>query len=83
MLPFTLTVIFTTFVCIVCSEGPQWKAVRSELNPVVMPRKLGKHVKRLDEVSSTFLSVVKESTEKDGYSRDLMEFIPFWSAEGK
>jgi cytochrome P450 len=46
---------------------------------VVNPRKLGRHVERLDPVSQTFLEIVQESVDKDGYSRDLMEFLPFWS----
>jgi cytochrome P450 len=61
------------------SDGPEWKKLRSELNPVVNPRKLGRHVERLDPVSQTFLEIVQESVDKDGYSRDLMEFLPFWS----
>ena len=69
-------------VCMSCSEGPDWKKIRSDLNPVFMPRKLGRHVKRLDPVSQTFLEIVQESVDKDGYSRDLMEFLPYWSVEG-
>ena len=49
---------------------------------MVNPRKLGRHVERLDPVSQTFLEIVQESVDKDGYSRDLMEFLPFWSMEG-
>jgi cytochrome P450 len=63
------------------SDGPEWHKARSELNPVVNPRKLGRHVNRLDPVSQTFLEIVQESVDKDGYSRDLMEFLPYWSVE--
>ena len=66
-----------------CSEGPEWKALRSELNPVVVPRKLGKHVQRLDAVSETFVEMMQESVQDDGYSTDLMDLLLYWSAEGE
>ena len=49
----------------------------------MIPRKLRRHIKRLDAVSETFLELVQESVDEQGYSRDLMEFIPLWSFEGK
>jgi cytochrome P450 len=66
---------------LVTSEGQDWQNLRSLLNPVVMPRKLGRHVHRLNDVCETFLELAQASVQDDGYSKDLMEFLPSWSAE--
>ena len=65
-----------------CSEGKQWKEARSKLNPVFVPRKLGRHVHKLNAVNDTFIRVAQEGAEADGYSKDLMELLPYWSMEG-
>ena len=65
-----------------CSEGAEWKAIRSKLNPVFVPRKLGRHVHKLNAVHDTFLRVAQEGAEADGYSKDLMKQLPYWSMEG-
>ena len=65
------------------SEGKQWKALRSKLNPVFVPRKLGRHVHKLNAVNDTFIRVAQEGAEADGYSKDLMELLPYWSMEGR
>ena len=65
-----------------CSEGKQWKEARSKLNPVFVPRKLGRHVHKLNAVNDTFIRLAQEGAEADGYSRDLMELLPYWSMEG-
>ena len=63
-------------------EGKEWKEVRSKLNPVFVPRKLGRHVHKLNDVHDTFIRVAQEGAEADGYSKDLMELLPYWSMEG-
>ena len=52
------------------------------MNPVFVPRKLGRHVHKLNAVHDTFLRVAQEGAEADGYSKDLMELLPYWSMEG-
>ena len=47
-----------------------------------VPRKLGRHVHKLNAVNDTFIRVAQEGAEADGYSKDLMEFLPYWSMEG-
>ena len=70
------------FASCACSEGKQWKEARSKLNPVFVPRKLGRHVHKLNTVNDTFIRVAQEGAEADGYSKDLMELLPYWSMEG-
>ena len=67
---------------LVYSEGKQWKEARSKWNPVFVPRKLGRHVHKLNAVNDTFIRVAQEGAEADGYSKDLMELLPYWSMEG-
>ena len=47
-----------------------------------VPRKLGRHIHKLNAVNDTFIRVAQEGAEADGYSRDLMELLPYWSMEG-
>ena len=50
---------------------------------MVVPRKLGKHVQRLNAVAETFIEMMKESVQDDGYSTDLTNLLLYWSAEGE
>ena len=47
-----------------------------------VPRKLGRHVHKLNAVHDTFIRVAQEGAEADGYSQDLMELLQHWSMEG-
>ena len=66
-----------------CSEGEEWKELRSTMNPVFVPRKLGRHVHKLNAVHDTFVRLAQEGADTDGYSKDLMELLPYWSMEGE
>jgi cytochrome P450 len=62
-------------------DGPEWKKLRSDLNPILSTRRLGKQVERLDGVSQTLLEMLQESVDRDGYSKNVMDFLPYWSLE--
>ena len=65
-----------------CSEGKEWKEVRSTLNPAFTFRKLGRYVKKLNPVNDTFIRVAQGGADAEGYSKDVMDLLPYWSMEG-
>ena len=63
-------------------EGEEWKEARSQLNPGIVLRRLNAIAYRLDEVADTFIEIMLENQDKNGYVPDIRSFMGPWSTEG-
>ena len=68
-----------------CSDGREWKRLRSALGRPVVPRKLQDQVPRLEQTAEVFLQVAMDSASADehGYTRNAHQLLQRWAMEGE
>lgn len=68
-----------------CSDGGEWKRLRSALGRPMVPRRLLDYVPRLERTAEVFLEIAEDgaSANRDGFTEDALQLVQRWAMEGE